>query len=60
MSDRTSQTAGLGWFDPQRMQESYNLVKTYVGIEKPFDVTEHYTNMFLDESIKMKPVSFGG
>src|ERR1700722_12326996 len=52
MSDKTSQTTGLGWFDPQRMEESYNLVKTYVGIEKPFDVTEHYTNMFLDESIK--------
>jgi NitT/TauT family transport system substrate-binding protein len=60
MSDKTSQTAGLGWFNPQRMQESYNLVKTYVGIEKPFDVTEHYTNTFLDGSIKMKAVPFGG
>jgi NitT/TauT family transport system substrate-binding protein len=60
MSDKTSQTAGLGWFDARRMEESYNLVKTYVGIEKPFDVTEHYTNTFLDDSIKMKAVPFGG
>jgi NitT/TauT family transport system substrate-binding protein len=60
MSDKTSQTAGLGWFDPQRMQESYDLVKTYIGIEKPFDVTERYTNTFLDGEIKMKAVPFGG
>jgi NitT/TauT family transport system substrate-binding protein len=60
MSDKTSQTAGLGWFDPQRMQESYDLVKTYIGIEKPFDVTERYTNTFLDGAIKMKAVPFGG
>jgi NitT/TauT family transport system substrate-binding protein len=60
MSDKTSQTAGLGWFDPQRMQESYDLVKTYIGIEKAFDVTERYTNTFLDGGIKMKAVPFGG
>jgi len=58
MSDKTSQTQGLGWFDPQRMQETYNVVKDYVGIEKPFDVTEYYTNGFLDSSIKMKVVPF--
>ena len=58
MSDKTSQTQGLGWFDPQRMQETYNLVKDYVGIEKPFDVTKYYTNSFLDGSIKMKVAPF--
>ena len=57
MSDKTSRGIALGWFDPQRMQDDYNLVKTYLGIEKPFDVTERYTNAFLDEPIKMKPVA---
>ena len=54
MSDKTSQTMALGWIDPKRMQHDYDLVKTYIGIEKPFDVTTHYTNDFLDQSVKMK------
>ena len=57
MSDKTSQTVGLGWFDPQRMGQTYDLVKTYVGLEKPFDATDAYTNAFLDKSIKMKPMA---
>src|SRR5580698_5437480 len=57
MSDKTSQTVGLGWFDPQRMGQTYDLVKTYVGLEKPFDATSAYTNAFLDKSIKMKPMA---
>jgi len=60
MSDKTSQTEALGWFDPQRMKNDYELVKEYIGIEKPFDVTRHYTNEFLDKSIKMKPIKFQG
>ena len=44
MSDKTSQTDALGWFDPARMQETYRLVKDYVGIGKSFDVTQYYTN----------------
>jgi hypothetical protein len=28
-------------------------VKTYFGLEKPFDVKEAYTDDFLDASIKM-------
>ncbi|MGH7087694.1 MAG: ABC transporter substrate-binding protein, partial [Stellaceae bacterium] len=55
MSDKTSQTKALGWFDPQRMRNDYALVKDYIGIEKPFDVSKYYTNEFLDPSIKMKP-----
>jgi NitT/TauT family transport system substrate-binding protein len=58
MSDKTSQTAALGWFDPQRMQDTYELVKTYVGLAKPFDVGGTYTNDFLDKSVKMKAVPF--
>ena len=58
MSDKTSQKDALGWMDPARMQDTYNLVKEYVGIDKPFDVTKYYTNEFMDKSIKMKAVPF--
>jgi|HubBroStandDraft_6_1064221.scaffolds.fasta_scaffold09847_6 NitT/TauT family transport system substrate-binding protein len=58
MSDRISQTESLGWFDPMRMEDTYGLVKTYVGLDKPFDVKQAYTNEFLDKSIKMKAIPF--
>lgn len=60
MSDKTSQADGLGWMSPERMKETYDLVKTYLGLTKPFDVTKYYTNQFLDPSIKMKAIPFGG
>jgi len=53
MSDKFSRTVALGWHDPKRMQDDYNLVKEYIGIEKPFDVKKVYTNEFLNKSIKM-------
>src|SRR5580692_8672725 len=58
MSDPTSQTVALGWFDPKRMDDTYSLVKTYVGLDKELDVGGTYTNDFLDKSIKMKAVPF--
>jgi NitT/TauT family transport system substrate-binding protein len=58
MSDPTSQADGLGWFDGKRMADTYDLVKTYVGIDKPLTVTGTYTNDFLDPAIKMKAVPF--
>src|SRR5579872_3198910 len=54
MSDQTSQTIALGWFDPHRVEKDYALVKTYLGIDRQFDPIAHYTNEFLDQSIKMK------
>jgi NitT/TauT family transport system substrate-binding protein len=56
MSDRISQTVALGWHDDARMKADYELVRDYIGIDKPFDVKSTYTNEFLDKSIKMKPV----
>jgi len=53
MSDKFSRDVALGWHDPKRMQDDYNLVKEYIGIEKPFDVKKVYTNEFLNKSIKM-------
>jgi NitT/TauT family transport system substrate-binding protein len=53
MSDKFSKTVALGWHDDARMKADYDLVKDYIGIEKPFDVKSTYTNEFLDKSIKM-------
>jgi NitT/TauT family transport system substrate-binding protein len=53
MSDKFSREVALGYFDPARMQSDYDLVKEYIGIDKPFDVKSVYTNDFLDRSIKM-------
>jgi NitT/TauT family transport system substrate-binding protein len=53
MRDPGTTTVALGWFDPKRMESDYELVKTYFGLEKPFDVREAYTDDFLDTSIKM-------
>ena len=58
MSDETTQRLALGWLDAARMKSDYELVRAYVGIEQPFDVDKHFTDDFLDQSIKMKPVKF--
>jgi NitT/TauT family transport system substrate-binding protein len=56
MSDRISQSVALGWHDDARMKADYELVRDYVGIDKPFEVKSVYSNEFLDKSIKMKAV----
>jgi NitT/TauT family transport system substrate-binding protein len=53
MSDKFSRSVALGYLDPDRMAADYDLVKTYVGLDAPFDVKTVYTNEFLDRSIKM-------
>ena len=53
MRDKFSTTVALGWHDPARMDADYDLVKTYIGLDQPFDVKTAYTNEFLDKSIKM-------
>jgi len=53
MSDDVSRKVALGWHDDKRMADDYELVKTYVGVDKPYDVKSVYTNEFLDPSIKM-------
>jgi NitT/TauT family transport system substrate-binding protein len=60
MSDKVSQTVALGWHDDARMKADYELVRDYVGVDKPFDVKTTYTNEFLDKSIKMKVVKTPG
>lgn len=56
MSDEVSRTVALGWMDPKRMTDDYELVKTYLGLDRPYDVKTAFTNEFLDTSIKMVAV----
>jgi NitT/TauT family transport system substrate-binding protein len=53
MTDEFTTTKGLGWIDEGRMQKDYELVKTYLGIEKPFAVETAFTTKLLDPAIKM-------
>ncbi len=53
MRDKHSETVALGILDDARMAADYDLVKTYIGLDTPFDVKTAYTNEFLDRSIKM-------
>ena len=51
MTDKTSTTRGLGYMDEGRMVKSYKLFASY--LDKPFDMSKHFTNEFIDTSIKM-------
>jgi len=53
MRDEFSTTVALGYFDPARMQNDYELIENYFDIKKPFDIKTTYTNDMLDRSIKM-------
>ena len=52
MTHKTSTGTALGFFDPGRMNDDYDAVKTSFDIEA-YDVKSAYTNEFLDMSIKM-------
>jgi NitT/TauT family transport system substrate-binding protein len=53
MTDEFTTTKGLGWIDGERMKKDYDLVQTYLGMEKPFDVQTAFSIKMLDPSIKM-------
>jgi NitT/TauT family transport system substrate-binding protein len=53
MTDEFTPTKGLGWIDAGRMKSDYDLVQTYLGIEKPFAVESSFTSKLLDPAIKM-------
>ena len=53
MTDEFTTTKALGWIDGERMKKDYELVQTYLGMEKPFDVQTAFTTRMLDPSIKM-------
>ncbi len=53
MTDEFTTTKALGWIDGARIKKDYELVQTYLGMEKPFDVQTAFTTRMLDQSIKM-------
>lgn len=54
MADDFTTTKGLGYFDAGRMQETYALVESYLGIEHAFDPQDAYSNDYLNTDILMK------
>jgi NitT/TauT family transport system substrate-binding protein len=56
LSDKHSQEHGLGYFDPERMQNDYAFTEKYFEIDEPFDIEERYTNAFIDRSLKMPKI----
>jgi NitT/TauT family transport system substrate-binding protein len=59
MTDEFTTTKGLGWIDGERMKKDYDLVQTYLGIEKPFAVETAFTTGLLDPAIKMDASKVG-
>jgi len=53
MKDEFTTTKALGWIDGERMKKDYDLVQTYLGMEKPFDVQTAFMSGMLDTTIKM-------
>lgn len=51
MTDETSTTKGLGYFDEGRLADDYTLTSTYFELEEPFDISDVVTNRFIDTSI---------
>jgi NitT/TauT family transport system substrate-binding protein len=53
MTDEFTTSKGLGWIDGERMKKDYELVQTYLGMEKPFAVETAFSTKLLDPSVKM-------
>ena len=53
MTDDFTTTKAIGWIDAERMKKDYELVQTYLGMEKPFAVDSAFTTRLLDTSIRM-------
>jgi NitT/TauT family transport system substrate-binding protein len=53
MTDEFTTSKALGWVDGERMKKDYELVQTYLGMEKPFDVQTAFSTKMLDPAVKM-------
>jgi NitT/TauT family transport system substrate-binding protein len=51
MTDATSTGVGLGYMDEARMNKSYEIFAPF--LDKKFDMAKHFSNEFIDKSIKM-------
>lgn len=52
MDAESSRQSALGYFDPERMRNDYELVETYFELDQPYDIATAYDNRFLDMSVK--------
>ena len=43
----------VGWLDPQRIKADYELIQSYMGMDKPYDPAKSFTTDILDKSIKL-------
>src|SRR5258707_4140705 len=53
LTDEFTTTKALGWIDSERMKKDYELVQTYLGMEKPFEVGTAFSTRMLDTGVKM-------
>ncbi len=53
MTAPSSTEVALGYFDPARMAEDYELAKEFYDLGGPIEIEDFYTNAFLDRSVKM-------
>ena len=53
MADEFTTTKALGWIDAARVRQDYELVQSYLGMEKPFPVQSAFSTRLLDSSIRM-------
>ncbi len=53
ITNKDSTTVAAGWMDPKRMASDYDLIKTYIGIDKPYDVKTAFTDEFLSKEFKI-------
>src|SRR3954453_9272542 len=52
MADEFTTTRALGWIDAGRVQQDYELVQSYLGMEKPFPLESAFSTRLLDSAIK--------
>ena len=53
MADSFTTTKALGWIDSDRVKKDFELVQTYIGLDKPFEAGSAFSTKFLDENVKM-------
>ena len=53
MRDPQDSGIGPGAHDAARLRSDYELIRDFIGIDRPYDVSKIYTNEFLDRSLRM-------
>jgi NitT/TauT family transport system substrate-binding protein len=56
MTDPDFKSTALGWFNPGRMQSTYDIYSGAFKFDAPFAVGSIYTNQFIDKSYKLPAV----